>query len=83
MELSPRYKFMTYAIMNFNRSATFTAAARRMLFAFYPDLDNIGSSANSRIDDNGLRRTVSHAGSTFHACIEINEMGPLITHFKN
>ncbi len=54
-----------------------------MLFAFYPDLDNIGSSANSRIDDNGLRRTVGHTGSTFHACIEINEMGPLITHFKN
>jgi hypothetical protein len=54
-----------------------------MLFAFYPDLDNIGSSANPRIDDNGRRRTVGHTGPTFHACIEINEMGLVIPHFKN
>ena len=64
-------------------SAAFTAAAGRMLSAFYPDLDNIGSSANPRINHNGIRGAVGHTGPTFHACIEINEMGLLLLHFKN
>jgi hypothetical protein len=54
-----------------------------MLSAFYPDLDNIGSSANPRINHNGIRGAVGHTGPTFHACIEINEMGLLLLHFKN
>jgi hypothetical protein len=54
-----------------------------MLFALYPDLDNVGSSANPRINHNGIRRTIGHTGTTFHACVEINEMGLLLLHFKN
>ena len=54
-----------------------------MLFAFYPDLDNIGSSANPRINHNGICGAIGHTGSTLHACIEINEMGLLVLHFNN
>ena len=53
-----------------------------MLFTLYPDLDNIGRSANPRINHNGIRGTIRHAGPTFHACIEINEMGLMVLHFK-
>jgi hypothetical protein len=53
-----------------------------MLFAFYPDLDNIGSSANPGIDRYSVRGAVGHTGTTFHACIEINEMSLLVLHFK-
>ena len=64
-------------------SATLTASAGRMLFAFYPDLDNIGSSANPGIDRNGICGAVGHTGPTFHAGVEINEMSLLVLQFKN
>jgi hypothetical protein len=54
-----------------------------MLFAFYPDLDNIGSSTNPRINRNGIRGAVGHTGPAFHAFIEINDMCLLLLHFKN
>jgi hypothetical protein len=54
-----------------------------MLFTLYPDLDNIGSSANPRINNYGICGTVGHTGPTFHACVVINEMGLLLPHFKN
>ena len=53
-----------------------------MLFTIYPDLDNIGSSANPRIDHNGIRGTVGHTGPTFHAGVEINETGLMVLNFK-
>ena len=54
-----------------------------MLFAFYPDLDNIGSSANPWIDRDGIRRAVRHTGPTFHAGVEINELSLPVLQFKN
>jgi hypothetical protein len=54
-----------------------------MLFALYPDLDNIGSSANARINHNGICGAVGHTGTAFHAGIEINEMSLLVLQFKN
>ena len=54
-----------------------------MLFTLYPDLDNIGSSSNPWINHNGIRGAVGHTGPTFHARVEINDMGLLLLHFKN
>jgi hypothetical protein len=54
-----------------------------MLFALYPDLDNIGRSANPRINHNGIRGTVGHTGTAFHAGVEINELSLLVLQFKN
>jgi hypothetical protein len=64
-------------------SAAFTASTGSMLFAFYPDLDNIGSSANPWIDRNGIRGAVRHTGATFHAGVEINEVSLPVLQFKN
>jgi hypothetical protein len=64
-------------------SAAFTASTGSMLFAFYPDLDNIGSSANPWIDRNGIRGAVGHTGPTFHAGVEINYVSLLLLNFKN
>jgi hypothetical protein len=74
---------MNCTIGNLNGSAAFTRAAGRMFFAFYPDLDNIGRSADPGIDHNGIRGTVGHTGATFHAGIEIDQVGLLVPHFKN
>ena len=54
-----------------------------MLFAFYPDLDNVGSSANPWINLNGIRGAVGHTGTAFHAGVEINELSLLVLQFKN
>jgi hypothetical protein len=54
-----------------------------MLFALYPDLDNIGGSADPRINRNGIRGAVGHTGPAFHAGIEINYVSLLLLNFKN
>ncbi len=46
-----------------------------MLFAFYPDLDNIGGSANPRIDRKGAGGAVDDTGPAFHAGVEIHDPG--------
>jgi hypothetical protein len=54
-----------------------------IFFSLYPDLDNIGSSANTRTDGYGVRRAVVNTGTAFHAGIKINNMGLVPPHFKN
>jgi hypothetical protein len=54
-----------------------------MLFAFYPDLDNIGSSAHPRINLNGIRGAIGHTGTAFHAGVRINELSLSVLQFKN
>jgi len=58
-------------------------AAGCIFFSFYPDLDNIGGSAHPGGDVQGLGGAVVHTGPAFHACIEINDSGLVVIHFKD
>ena len=69
--------------IEYDRSAAPFFAAGCVFFTLYPDLDNIGSSADPRIDRNGMCGTVGHTGSTFYAGIEIDNTCFLLMNFKN
>lgn len=64
-------------------AATASGTAGGIFFSLYPDLDNIGGSADSRVDGYRLTGTVAHTGAALHTGIEINNMGLLLFHFKN
>jgi hypothetical protein len=54
-----------------------------IFFAFYPNLDNICSSANARID---LQRTgwaIGDTGTAFHAGVKIDDNSLSVLHFHD
>ena len=73
----------TVTFMGCSLAASASGAAGCVFFSLYPDLDNIGGSADTRIDGYCFRRAVAHTGPAFHARIEINDMGFFFPYFKN
>jgi hypothetical protein len=63
-------------------SATPAVSTGCICFAFYPDLDNIGGSANAGVDGKGTRGTVVDAGPTFYARIKIHNFCLFVVHFQ-
>jgi hypothetical protein len=59
------------------------AAAGSVLFSLYPDLDNVGGSAHSRVNGNGAGGAVVNTGAAFHAGVVINKTGLVFLHLKN
>ena len=58
-------------------------SARCIFFAFYPDLDNIGRSANPWIDLKRTGRTIGDTGTALHAGVKIDDSSLSVLHFHD
>jgi hypothetical protein len=54
-----------------------------IFFSFYPDLDNIGSSANPGTDLECIGRAVGDTGAAFHTGVEIDDNSLFVPHFHD
>ena len=63
-------------------SAILIATTIRGFFPLEPGLDDIGSTADSRGDADGVGRTILGACATFHASIKIIDFGFFTIHSK-
>jgi hypothetical protein len=53
-----------------------------VFFAFYPNLDNIGGSADPWIDFKRTRRAVVDTGAAFHAGVKVDDSRLAFPHFQ-
>jgi hypothetical protein len=63
--------------------AGFHLTAASPVFAFYPDLDNIGRSPHAGIHRKGGHRAIVHTGAAFHAGVYVRDSSFAVIHFKH
>jgi len=64
-------------------SAAPAISAGCIFFALYPDLDNIGGSANPGVDRQGSGGAVGHTGTAFHTGIKIHDLSLGVVHLQH
>jgi len=76
-------KIVLHKKMQQKLSAAAAISAGCIFFAFYPDLDNIGGSANPGVDRQGSGGAVGDTGTAFHAGIKIHDLSLGVVHFQH